>query len=191
MKKILTAVLVSACMTMPAMAAGTAPTMSGKKAVSGQPDKCDARHDMGAAGHGRMMGGGGMMGGMMGGGYGGSMMGRGSDMMPEPDMHMLEMLSLSKEQRASINKISDELKHNNWTTQGLMNDETARLRDLYQADKRDPSAIDGEYQKVFDLKRQMIRAYLEAENKIEDVLTAEQRTKLKEARSQMHRMYMH
>lgn len=182
MKKILTAALLSACIAAPAMAADAPPMMMhGKKSASGQPDKCDAKHEMGASHEHGMMGEG--HGGMAG--YG--MMG----MTPEPDMRMLESLSLTKEQRASINKISDELKHNNWPTQGLMNDETAKLRDLYQADKRDPAAIGKEYQKIFDLKRQLIEAYITAENKIEDVLTAEQRAKLKEARSQMHRMYMH
>lgn len=178
MKKNITAALLSACIAMPAMAADAPAMMHGKKAAHPK-EKCEAQHDMGASGHGMMMGGG-MMGGMMG---------HNPEMMLEPNMHMLEALSLSKEQRASINKISDELKHNNWATLGQMNDETAKLRDLYQADKRDPAAIGKEYQKVFDLKRQLIEAYLEAENKIEDVLTTEQRAKLKEARSQMHRMY--
>lgn len=198
MKKIIAATLLSALVAAPAFAADMAPQTSVKKSATANksvrntmpsPDKCEARHDMGASHGGGMMGGYG--GGMMGGYSGGMMGGHGSGMMTEPEMHMLGMLSLSKEQQAKINQISDELKHNNWATQGLMNDETAKLRDLYQADKRDPAAIGKEYQKVFDLKRQMIVTYLEAENRIEEVLTPEQLASLKDARSQMRRMYMH
>jgi Spy/CpxP family protein refolding chaperone len=126
----------------------------------------------------------------MGHGYG--MMGeQGADMMMEPNMHLLGALSLSKDQQAKINQLSDELKHNNWTTLGLINDETAKLRDLYEADKRDPAAIGKEYQKVFDLKRQMIEAYLNSQNRIEEILTPEQLAKLKSARQEAHHMYRH
>jgi len=125
-------------------------------------------------------------------GHGAGMMGgRDSSMMMEPDMHMLGALALSEEQQAKINKLSDELKHNNWATQGLLNDETAKLRDLYQADKRDPAAIGKEYQKVFDLKRQMIETYLDTENRIEEILTPEQLIQMKEARHRMRGMYGH
>lgn len=197
MKKIIAATLLSALVAAPVFAVDTAPQTSARKsAAANKPvhktmpseDKCEARHDMSASHGDGMMGG--HASGMMGGYSDGMMGGHGSGMMTEPEMHMLGMLSLSKEQQTKINQISDELKHNNWITQGLMNDETAKLRDLYQADKRDPAAIGKEYQKVFDLKRQLIVTYLEAENKIEEVLTPEQRANLKDARSQMRRMYM-
>ena len=111
--------------------------------------------------------------------------------MMTPDMHLLTMLDLTDEQHSKITRISDELRHNNWATQGLMNDETAKLRDLYEADARDPAAIGKEYQKIFDLKRQMIEAYLTAQNRIEAVLTPEQLTKMKDARKKMRMMYGH
>lgn len=166
----------------PALADNTAAAPSTKKTVPatpsvskhGHPDMkngCFAEHGMGR-------------------GYG--MMGeQGSDMMMEPNMHLLGALALSKEQHSKINQLSDELKHNNWTTLGLINDETAKLRDLYEADKRDPAAIGKEYQKVFDLKRQMIEAYLNTQNRIEEILTPEQLAKLKNARLEAHHMYRH
>jgi Spy/CpxP family protein refolding chaperone len=113
------------------------------------------------------------------------------NMMLEPDLFLLSILTLSKEQQSQIHNLADELKHKNWATQGLINDESAKLRDLYEADKRDPTAIGKEYQKIFDLKRQMIEAYLEIQNRIEDTLTTEQRAKLKDARREMHRIYGH
>jgi Spy/CpxP family protein refolding chaperone len=120
---------------------------------------------------------------MMGGTNANRMMG--------PDLHMLGALNLSEEQQSKINKLSDELRHNNWATQGMMNDETARLRDLYEADNRDPAAIGKEYQKIFDLKRQMIETYLTTQNRIEEVLTPEQRAKMKDARHKIYQMYGH
>jgi len=202
MKKIIAVALFSALVAAPAFAEDTAAKASAKKPVTAMPsghkpgqkmaamkDECDAEHEMGMhQGHG-MMGGHGS--GMMEGQGAGMMGGEGSGMMMKPDMHMLGALNLSKEQQAKINKLSDELKHNNWATQGLLNDETAKLRDLYQADKRDPAAIGKEYQKVFDLKRQMIEAYLETENRIEEILTPEQLAKMKEARQKMRGTYGH
>ena len=94
-------------------------------------------------------------------------------------MHMIMSLDLNDEQRSKINKLSDELKHNNWATKGLIMDESAKLRDLYAADKRDPAAIGKEYQKIFDLQRQMIEAMITTQNRVEELLTPEQRTQLK------------
>jgi len=141
---------------------------------------------------------GGMMcdhkGGMMGGQMGGMMGGHGAGMMGSPHAHMIMSLDLSDEQRSKIVKLSDELKHDNWATKGLIMDESAKLRDLYAADKRDPSAIGKEYQKIFDLKRKMIEATIASQNRVEAVLTPEQRTQLKNMhhkRAQMDKCPMH
>lgn len=122
---------------------------------------------------------GGMMGGHMGGMMGGMMGGHGAGMMGAPHMHMIMSLDLNDDQRSKINKLSDELRHNHWATKGLIMDESAKLRDLYAADKRDPSAIGKEYQKIFDLQRQMIEATITTQNRVEELLTPEQRTQLK------------
>jgi Spy/CpxP family protein refolding chaperone len=126
-------------------------------------------------GHGMMFGhGGGMM-----GGYGDDMM------MESPRMGVVRTLNLSDDQRAAINKLTDELQHRNWGLLGLIRDETAKLRDLYEADRRDPAAIGAEYQKIFDLKRQIIESILVTQNKVEDLLTPEQLKQLKQARRAM------
>ena len=95
---------------------------------------------------GPMMGGGygpGMMGqGMMGGGYGSGMMGgygMGPGMM---GMHEgLPGIALDDKQRKQFNAIQDELRRKRWELMGRTMDEQAKLRDLYEADKRDPAAI--------------------------------------------------
>lgn len=139
---------------------------------------------------------GGMMGGHMDGMMcdhkGGMMGGHGAGMMMEsPRVYMIMSLDLSDEQRSKINKLSDELRHNNWTTKGLIMDESAKLRDLYAADKRDPSAIGKEYQKIFDLQRQMIEATITAQNRIEELLTPDQRAQLKNMRHRGETVPMH
>lgn len=186
MKKIIAIALLSTVIAAPVLAENAPAKASTGKPAAAAPSghkhdhkmatakgDCDSKHEMG----GRQ-------------GYG--MMGeQGVGMMMEPNMHMIGALALSQDQQAKINKLSDELKHNNWATQGLLNDETAKLRDLYEADKRDPAAIGKEYQKVFDLKRQMIETYLDVENRIEEVLTPEQLAKVKESRHAMRHMYQH
>ncbi len=150
--------------------------------------------------HDDMMGCGGMMGhGMMGGGMGmgmgGGMMGHGmGGMMDSPRMHMVMSLDLTDDQRAKINKLYDDLHHRNWETQGKIMDEATKLRDLYEADKRDPKAISAEYQKIFDMKRQMIEAMVDTQNHVEELLTPAQLAKLKEMRhkmGEMHEQMMH
>ena len=139
-------------------------------------------------GHGMMFGhGGGMM-----DGYGGGMMGGYDDdmMMESPRMGIIRSLNLSDGQQSAINKLSDELQHKNWGLLGSIRDEAAKLRDLYEADRRDPAAIGAEYQKIFDLKRQIIESILVTQNKVEDLLTPEQRNQLKEVRKTMP-MYGH
>jgi Spy/CpxP family protein refolding chaperone len=126
--------------------------------------------------------------GMMGG-YGGMMGGYGGMMMESPRMHWVMSLDLTDEQRAKITRLSDELRHDNWATMGKIQDEADKLRDLYEADKRDPKAIDREYQKIFDMKRQMIMAMLVTQNKVEDLLTPEQLSQLKNMRHRRGSMH--
>lgn len=148
--------------------------------AQGKKDHCD--EEMGE-GHGHDM---------MGGHDGGMMGGHSSGMMVEsPSMKMVRSLNLSDEQRSKIDKLSDELQHKNWATMGLIMDESAKLRDLYEADKRDPKTIGNEYQKIFDLKRQMIEAMLDTQNHIEELLTPEQLTQLKSLRHKMGSMHGH
>ncbi|PKO72147.1 MAG: hypothetical protein CVU20_03750 [Betaproteobacteria bacterium HGW-Betaproteobacteria-14] len=142
----------------------------------------------GGYGPGMMMGGGqgqGMMGGygqgqmgpgMMGGGYGHGMMGQG--MMGS--QQGLPGVSLDDKQRKAYNAINDDLRRKRWELMGRTMDEQAKLRDLYEADKRDPAAIGAAYQRIFDLQRQMIESTVAAHNKIEGLLTPEQRKTARE-----------
>ncbi|MFN4351385.1 MAG: Spy/CpxP family protein refolding chaperone [Hylemonella sp.] len=115
---------------------------------------------------GGMMGSGGMMGGMMGG------MGLGP----------LQALDLNEQQQTRINQIRDETRRKNWDTMGKLMDEQARLRDLLAAEKRDPAAIGKQSMKMADLRRQMLEASIESHNRIEAVLSKEQKDQLRSYR---------
>ncbi|MFZ9638803.1 MAG: Spy/CpxP family protein refolding chaperone [Hylemonella sp.] len=130
---------------------------------------------MGYGGHGMMgFGGQGMMGfggqGMMG--YGGhDMMGMGG--------HAFRMLDLNDQQRSKLAQIHDELRKKNWETMGKLLDEQAMLRDLFHAEKRDPAAIGRQSMKIAELRRQLLESSVDAHNRIEAILSKEQKERLR------------
>lgn len=126
---------------------------------------------MGGMGPGMGMGGGMGMGPGMGKGMmGGGMMGYG-------------MLDLSADQQGKINKIHDDARRKNWATLGKIQDEQAKLRDLYAADKRDVKAITNTVAGVQALERQMLETRLDAHNRMDALLTDAQREQLRQMRS--------
>ncbi len=86
---------------------------------------------------------------------------------------------LSAEQREKMALIRENNRRKNWDTMGQLQSEQFKLRQLYYAEKTDPSAITEQQKKVDELRRQMLRSRLEARKEIEAVLTAEQRKQLR------------
>lgn len=84
---------------------------------------------------------------------------------------------LSADQRAKIGKIQDETRRKNWELMGRMMDEQARLRDLYDAPKRDSDAINNTYKEINELQRRMYESAADAHKRMESVLTKEQKEK--------------
>ncbi|MCL4798891.1 MAG: Spy/CpxP family protein refolding chaperone [Burkholderiales bacterium] len=119
----------------------------------------------------------GMMGPGMMGGYGPGY-GMGPEMMGSGMMGPLWALDLTDAQRAQVNKIHDEVRRKNWDLMGKMQDEWAKLRDVYSTGKRDRAAILGTYKRIGDLRLQRIENALDAREKLEGVLTKEQREQL-------------
>ncbi len=114
--------------------------------------------------------------GMMGGGYGmgpGMMGGWGVGMGP------IYMLDLSDAQTAQLEKIQTEMQKKHRTLMRQMWDEQEKLGDMYGADKRDPEAMGKAYSRMSDFQRQMIEIHADAENKMEAVLTKEQKEQLR------------
>jgi Spy/CpxP family protein refolding chaperone len=134
----------------------------------------------------------GMMGGYYGGGMGPGMMGGyhgryGPGMMggyrgpcgPGMMEWRPDALGLSRDQTAKIDKLRDEGHKKHWELAGKLMDENAHLRDLNYADRRDPAAIGRQYAKVQDIERQMLEQSIDTDNRIESLLTNEQRTRLR------------
>lgn len=135
--------------------------------------------------------GGGMMGpGTMGGGYGNGMgpgmMGGGYDCGMGPHMGRgfaggaaLSSLDLSDTQRKQVLSIQDQLRKSNWDLMGKMQDEMAKQRDLFADGKRDRAAITAVNKRMFELRQQMLDNSFDAAEKVETILTPQQREQLK------------
>jgi Spy/CpxP family protein refolding chaperone len=121
-----------------------------------------------------MMGGGGPGGGFgPGGGMGPGMMGGGIG------YGMLAQLNLTPEQWDKVNAIQEETSKKNWELAGRMQDEMIKLRNMMFSEKRDRSALTNQYKKLQDLRQQRFQARLEVQEKIDGVLTKEQKTQIR------------
>lgn len=120
--------------------------------------------------------------GTMGGGMGMMDMGggMGSGMMMGGGMGPLHMLDLTDDQRTQISKIHDEHRKKNWDTMGKIMDEQAKLRDLYNAETPDPKKIGAAYGGMAKLQQQMIESHVESMNRMQALLTQEQKNQLKQ-----------
>ncbi len=108
-------------------------------------------------------------------GYGPGMMGGGMMGQGMMGLGLLQALDLNEQQQTRINQIRDETRRKNWDAMGKLMDEQARLRDLLAADKRDPAAIGKQSMKMADLRRQLLEASIDSHNRIEALLSKEQR----------------
>jgi len=58
-------------------------------------------------------------------------------------------------------------------------DEQAKLRDLYSAPKQDSAAIDNAYKAIGKLQQQMYESSVDAQKRVDAILTKEQREKMR------------
>jgi Spy/CpxP family protein refolding chaperone len=113
--------------------------------------------------------------GMMGGygpgyGMGHGMMGWGN----------FQGLDLSKDQKAKITQIRHEMHAKQWAVMGQMMDAQDKLQELYDAENQDSAAIKKQYKVIEDLRLQMVDNSVDAHNRINSILTKEQREKFQE-----------
>ena len=111
---------------------------------------------------------------------------RSPGMMMGPGMGPYSALDLTKEQRSQLAKIRQETRKKHWDLMGKVHEERDTLAELMDADPRDPAAIGSQYRKIQELQRHMLESSIEAQNRIEGVLTPAQREKVREWRR--HRM---
>jgi len=94
-------------------------------------------------------------------------------------MHMFAALDLTDEQRAKIARIFEDARRKNWDAMGKVMDESAALRDLYNAPTHDVAAIGRQTVKIAELRRPIIEAMVTAHDQIEALLTTEQKGRLR------------
>ena len=126
----------------------------------------------------RHMGYGRMGSGCMGAGHMGMGMGMG-----KMGMNCMHMLDLSDSQRKSMRSIQKATRTQQFALHDKLTEHTDELYSLYKKDKPNAKKIGGIYKKIFDIKRQKIELGITTKNKAYDVLTKEQKEKLKEWKS--------
>jgi Spy/CpxP family protein refolding chaperone len=89
-------------------------------------------------------------------------------------------LNLSADQKSKITQIRQEMRTKQWAVMGQMMDAQDKLQDLYDADKQDSATINKQYKAIDDLRRQMVDNAVDAHNRINNILTKEQREKSQE-----------
>jgi Spy/CpxP family protein refolding chaperone len=116
--------------------------------------------------------------GMMGGpGMGAGMMGYGMGFVGP---RTLAALDLSEAQRKQIVSVQDEARKKNWTAMGAMQDEMVKVRDAFWVgEKRDRAAILAGNKRMFEIRQQMLENSLDVADRIEQILTPQQRAQLK------------
>jgi Spy/CpxP family protein refolding chaperone len=108
------------------------------------------------------------------------MMGGGMGMSPGKVMGPVAMLDLTNEQRDKIAKIYENERHKNWETYGKIMDEKAKLRDLYADETVDAKKVGTVYSNLAKLQQQVIEANVETNNRVQTVLTKEQKEQLRQ-----------
>jgi Spy/CpxP family protein refolding chaperone len=93
-------------------------------------------------------------------------------------MHGLNDLKLNKQQRHEIRSILRDLRNKHWKIMEKNMELSDELADLYAARPLNTAAIAALYDKIFAQKKQMIITMLDARNKMESLLTKEQRKEL-------------
>lgn len=122
---------------------------------------------MGGYGYGPGMMGGGYGPGMMGGGYGPGMMGA------------FGAIELSDQQRDQMQQIARELRKQQWDLAEQMMEKQDKLQGLYAQGQPNPEEVGQAYAEIAQLRRQMVEAHVQAQNRMQDVLTEEQREQLR------------
>ncbi len=116
--------------------------------------------------------------GMMGG-YGGHGMGLG--MMGGYGLGAIYRLNLTDEQRTQVNGVQEDLRKKNWDLMGKMQDELSKQADIRgSSGKLDRSAILAADKRIFELRQQMLANGLDAQERIEALLTPQQKEQYRE-----------
>lgn len=96
-------------------------------------------------------------------------------------------LALTDEQRRGIRLIRRELRNRHYQLNERLIVQREKIEDLYRARRLSPTAISSAYQHMFRIKRQMVESTIIAYNRMEALLTSEQRRMLRRYRRERGR----
>jgi Spy/CpxP family protein refolding chaperone len=91
----------------------------------------------------------------------------------------LEGLNLSEEQRAKISEIQREQFGKQWELMGKMHQQGGPMQEAYASGKFDEKAARKAFDATSELRKQMFEASLQAQKRIDALLTPEQREQLR------------
>ena len=94
------------------------------------------------------------------------------------DLGPLDQLDLSRQQLGAINVINDELRDRQSNLDRRIAAEKEKLRELYDAPERDRARIDRQFRRIDQLRREMFESSVNAQDRIETQLSAQQRQRL-------------
>ena len=90
----------------------------------------------------------------------------------------LDQLDLSRQQLGAIKVINDELRDRQSNLSRRLAAEQEKLRALYDAPERDRSKIEKEYRRIDQLRHELFESSVNAQDRIESQLSAQQRQHL-------------
>ena len=116
------------------------------------------------------------------GGHGGHGMGGLMKALPSPHMgiDMMRELGLDEDQVTAITEIQRRLRSEHAGMKADLRKVEWRLRKELDKDRPDPERVQQLFGQLFDTRQQMIRGRVEAANRIQGTLSAEQRTRYRE-----------
>jgi Spy/CpxP family protein refolding chaperone len=87
--------------------------------------------------------------------------------------------NLTDEQRKQLSSIRREASDKHWNLMGKVRTERLHLQDLYSAESPDPEAIGAQQKKLLALRQQMIDVSVDAQKRLDALLTKEQKEALR------------
>ena len=85
------------------------------------------------------------------------------------------MLNLTEQQQNMMARIQEEIRKKHWDLTSMMNAEQMKLQQLNYSDKRDSATIEAQHKKIYQLQREMAESRVDAQGRMDAVLTKEQK----------------
>ena len=89
------------------------------------------------------------------------------------------MINLTEQQQNKMAQIQEEVGRKHWDLMARINAEQIKLQQLYYSGKQDPAAIEAQHKKIYQLQREMDDSWMDAQGRMDAVLTKEQKERFR------------